>query len=187
MLPNLLSDDVADMHFVSLQDFWRLPRLPPPHAHHSVRWIRRRADGHHRERVQLTQLSTPPAVLFICPHLMGCRRSYMKKRKKTTKTLHRQGNQGFCYRRRTILGGTFITAQLRMPFFTSTLEQRGIECSVSRWQRWECLCKGSFLVTVPASLRPCREGMCGGTGSSQTQFEFYNILPSSGQTAVWHH
>lgn len=85
-----------------------------------------------------------------------------------------------------VLGGTFLTAQLRMPFFTSTLEQRGIECSVSRWQRWECLYKGSFLVTVPASLRPCGEGMFGCTGSSQTQFEFNTILSPSGQAAVWH-
>lgn len=30
-----------------------------------------------------------------------------------------------------LLGGTFLTAQLRVPFFTSTLEQRGVEFSFS--------------------------------------------------------
>lgn len=29
------------------------------------------------------------------------------------------------------LGGMFLTGQLRMPFFTSTLEQQGVECSFS--------------------------------------------------------
>lgn len=171
---NILGGGAADTHFISLQDSWRPPRLPPPHAHHSLRWVRRRADGHHRERVQLTQLSNVSRcpLHFVPPTtttswVAGGIIWKTKNNSTSTRDPRVSAVGGAPYLSRgnvswlSYLGGTFLTAQLRMPFFTSTSEQRAMECSVSRWQRWECLYKGSFLVTVPTSLRPCGEGMCG--------------------------